>query len=97
MKSAAGKLWRLLASYRIFKESPYTITLVGDRKKGARGRLKQRPSKNPLIRLDHHKAQVLRFLENPNVPFTNNQGERDLRMQKLKQNISGCHRTSHGA
>ena len=74
-----------------------TLPDFGERKKGARGRLKQRPSKNLLIRLDRHKAQVLRFLENLNVPFTNNQGERDLRMQKLKQKISGCHRTSHGA
>jgi transposase len=74
-----------------------TLPDFSERKKGTRGRQKQRPSKNLLTRLDHHKAQVLRFLDNPNVPFTNNQGERDLRMQKLKQKISGCHRTSHGA
>jgi transposase len=40
---------------------------------------------------------VLRFMENPLAPYTNNQGERDLRMTKVQQKISGCFRSKMGA
>jgi hypothetical protein len=47
--------------------------------------------------LDAHRDEVLRSLEDSRVPFDNNQGERDLRMVKLQQKISGCWRTLAGA
>jgi hypothetical protein len=52
---------------------------------------------NLLLRLFHYKQDVLRFLNDPAVPFTNNDAERDLRMMKCKQKISGGFRTDHGA
>ena len=44
---------------------------------------------NLLLRLRDYSEDVLRFLYNSQVPFTNNQAERDLRMMKCKQKISG--------
>ncbi len=62
-----------------------------------RGRRARRTGHNLLLRLDQRKDDVLRFLDDPRVPFTNNQAERDGRMMKLFQKISGCFRSSDGA
>ena len=61
------------------------------------GRPPRRVGHNLLLRLSERKQDVLRFLTNPDVPFTNNQAERDARMMKLKQKISGCFRSVQGA
>jgi len=67
------------------------------RKAGQRGRLKRTKSRALLERLIDLKDDVLRFLDNPLVPFTNNQGENDIRMTKVHQKISGSFRSEKGA
>ena len=62
-----------------------------------RGRVPRRTGHNLLLRLATRKQDTLRFLHDPKVPFTNNQAERDGRMMKLRQKISGGFRSVEGA
>jgi transposase len=62
-----------------------------------RGRLAKSDAHNLWDRFKKYEAAVLLFAKNPHVSFTNNRAERDLRMSKVKQKVSGCFRNSEYA
>ena len=67
------------------------------RAKGKRGRIAKSDAHNLWERLKKHEPAVLLFAKESSVPFTNNRAERDLRMSKVKQKVSGCFRTEQYA
>jgi hypothetical protein len=67
------------------------------RQNGKRGRIAKSDAHNLWERLNDLEQAVLLFAHNPHVSFTNNRAERDLRMNKVKQKVSGCFRTEHFA
>jgi transposase len=67
------------------------------KRQGKRGVNPKTKARNLLERFIEHKEKILRFLTDLRVPFENNQAERDIRMMKLQQKVSGTFRTTRGA
>lgn len=90
----AGKFKRALQKYR-------AVVRRGRRRHPRRtpgqGHCAQSKAANLLDRLEDFDGSILAFLWDERVPFTNNQGEQDIRMIKVRQKISGCFRTLRGA
>ena len=72
-------------------------TEPGATAKQERGRIPQSEARKLAARFESRREEVLRFLTDFQVPFDNNQAERDLRMVKLQQKIGGCFRSGEGA
>jgi len=85
---------RLQRRYRnILTRGEAELPLIPTKPSGRRGKMAKSDAHNLLERLIKHEKAVLLFARDSHVAFTNNRAERDLRMAKVKQKVSGCFRT----
>ena len=104
VQSAGGRLETIESEYYrkryrdLLREAEIECPAPDETKrKGRRGKIARSKSRNLLERLRDFESDVLRFMDEEIVPFSNNQAENDLRMTKVQQKISGCFRSVAGA
>ncbi len=84
----------LQKNYRnILTRGEKELPIIPPKPKGKRGKIAKSDAHNLWERFKEHESAVLLFAKDPYVSFTNNRAERDLRMSKVKQKVSGCFRT----
>lgn len=81
----------------LLREAEYECPPPDEAEKKRKGKMARSKSRNLLERLRDFETETLRFMDDKNVPFSNNQAESDLRMTKVQQKISGCFRSMDGA
>jgi len=92
-KITARQYENLQKRYRnILTRGEQELPPIPARQNGKRGRIAKSDAHNLWERLKQHESAVLLFARDPHVSFTNNRAERDLRMSKVKQKVSGCFR-----
>jgi transposase-like protein len=85
---------QLLEEYRrILVKGEIELPVIPPKPSGKRGKLAKSDAHNLLERFQNHETAVLLFANHSHVSFTNNRAERDLRMAKVKQKVSGCFRS----
>ena len=94
-KKLTDKDWATLHKrYRtILTRGEKELPPIPPKPSGNRGKLAKSDAHNLLERLQLHESSVVLFAKDSHVAFTNNRAERDLRMSKVKQKVSGCFRT----
>ena len=97
IKSRQNRMECLKRQYDEILEKGVRQNPIPEREKGKRGKPKKGKIRALIDRLIKHKGDVCRFADNPLVPFTNNQAERDLRMVKMKNKVIGTFRSEQGA
>lgn len=80
----------------VWRASDTLKVSMTEHQRNQRKSLKRTPARKMLDRLIAHEEKILRFLHNQRVPFDNNQAERDLRMIRVKEKISGLFRSEKG-
>lgn len=91
------RLYEFCFKYDAIVENARNQNPIKDKPFGKRGRQSKGKVRALVERFAFYKAEVCLFIKNFSVPFENNQAERDVRMFKVKQKVSGCFRTKEGA